>query len=140
MSVTGVQGFNYKVTLNANDLSGQSNAVSLSPTRAVDDATAFGMTTKEKSPGIRDWKGSIKAFLTVGATEALQTAWAAYTGEAAVALTLSPEGGATGDWQWSGNVIVSEVSHEASPDGGLVAITINFEGTGTLAGATISGT
>jgi hypothetical protein len=127
------EGFNYKIELlvgtATHDISGQSNSVSLSPSRNVDDATPFGVEWKEKMAGIRDWKGQLKIFYTENAGEAFALLWAHYTALTPVGITLTPIG--TGS-EFSGDVIFSEVSHEASPDGGVIAVTASFEGTGEL--------
>jgi hypothetical protein len=135
-----VEGFNYKIEINTPsvDISGQSNSVSLSPSKNVDDATPFGVEWKEKTSGIKDWKGQIKLFYTEGAAEAFALLWAAFEGNAAIPIKLSPTGGSVGEFQFSGNVHIAGLSHEASPDGGNIAAPADFEGTGTLDYAAVS--
>lgn len=133
IETTGVQGFNMKVMFNSVNVSGQSNKVTLTPSKSVDQVTPFGETWHLKASGIKDWKGSIDVFYNEENNEATDEFWDAFIGTAAVALSVSPKGGASTQWQFGGNVHIAEVSIEASPDGGFVMVSISFEGTGALA-------
>jgi len=137
---TAVQGFDYQILFGSEDtdISGQSNKISLAPSKAADDVTPFGVTWKAKMSGIRDWKGSLKVFYNEEAAEGFKLLWDAYVANASYSLKLSPKGGDATEYQWSGSVIITEISHEASPDGGPIAASVSFEGTGTLAYAAIS--
>jgi len=137
---TAVQGFDYQILFGSEDtdISGQSNKVSLSPSKSADDVTPFGVTWKAKMSGIRDWKGSLQVFYNEEASEAFKLIWDAYVSNASSSLKLSPKGGDATEYQWSGNVIITGISHEAAPDGGPIASSIDFEGTGTLSYAAIS--
>lgn len=129
-----LEGFNYQIELligtATTDISGDSNSVSLSPSRNVDDVTPFGVEWKEKMAGMRDWKGQLKIFYTEGAGEAFALLWAHYIALTAIGIVLTPTGSGEA---FTGTVIFSELSHEATPDGGAIAVTASFEGTGTLA-------
>lgn len=138
IETTGVQGFNMKVTFNSQDVSGQSNKVTVTPSKSVDQVTPFGEAWHLKAAGIKDWKGSIDIFYNEESNEATDEFWDAFIGTASVALDLSPKGGASTQWKFSGNVHVSEVSIEASPDGGFIMASISFEGTGALAKSVIT--
>lgn len=137
---TAVEGYNYQILFGAEDtdISGQSNKASLNPSKKIDNVTPFGVEWVRKMSGIKDWKGSLQIFYNEEASEAMLLMWSAFTGTSALSLKLSPKGGSVGDYQWSGSVHVGEVSHEAAPDGGPIAVTVNFEGTGTLSFAAIS--
>jgi len=137
---TAVQGFDYQILFGSedDDISGQSNKVGLSPSKSADDVTPFGVNWKAKMAGIRDWKGSLQVFYNEEASEAFKLLWDAFNSNSSYSLKLSPKGGDATEWQWSGNVIVTECPHEAAPDGGPIAASISFEGTGTLAYAAIS--
>ncbi len=137
---TAVDGHNYQILFGGSetDISGQSNKASLAPAKAINDVTPFGVEWKAKMSGLKDWKGSLQIFYNEEASEAMLLLWAAFTGSSESALKLSPKGGSVGNYQWSGNVHVGEVSHEAAPDGGPIAVSVSFEGTGTLSFAAIS--
>jgi hypothetical protein len=137
---TAVEGFNYEILFGATDtdISGQSNKISLSPSKSIDDVTPFGVEWKVKMSGIKDWKGSLDIFYNEEVGEAMALLWAAFIGNAASALKLSPPGGATGDFQWGGDVHVADVTHDSAPDGGPVVVSVSFEGTGTLAYAAVT--
>jgi hypothetical protein len=128
-----IEGFNYQVELLIGtvptDISGHSNSVSLTPSRNVDDVTPFGVEWKEKMAGIRDWKGQLKIFYTEDEGEAFDLLWEHYTALTEIGIILTPNGSGSA---FTGNVIFGEVSHEASPDGGPIAVTASFEGTGEL--------
>lgn len=132
IETTAVQGYNYKISINAQDVSGQSNSVSLSPAKQVDDVTPFGDAWKNKMSGIKEWKVSVKAFYNEENAEAMEEFWDAWDGAAAVAAEMVPAGGTSGDWSFSGNVHVADLAIEAAPDGGPIAVTANLEGTGAL--------
>jgi hypothetical protein len=137
---TAVEGYNYQIEFGATptDISGQSNKVSLKPSKSIDDVTPFGTEWKKKMSGIKDWKGSLQIFYNEEVGEAMALLWAAFIGTSAEALGLSPKGGSVGDFQWSGDIHVADVSHDSAPDGGPIAVTVSFEGTGELAYAAIS--
>ena len=136
---TAVEGFNYKIEFGSipTDISGQSNKVSLKPSKSIDDVTPFGVEWKVKMSGIKDWKGSLQIFYNEETGEAMALLWAAFVGSAASDLILTPAGGAGGDFQWSGDVHIADVSHDSAPDGGPIAVSVSFEGSGTLAYAAI---
>lgn len=129
---TAVQGFNYQIVLGGADISGQSNAASLEPGKAIDDVTPFGITWKLKMSGIREWKGQLKLFYNEEAAEAFMLLWAAYLSDNKVDLQLSPKGGSAGEFKFDGKVHIASIPHEAAPDGGAVTVTVDFEGTGQL--------
>jgi predicted secreted protein len=137
---TAVQGYNYEILFGGSDtdISGQSNKIGLSPTKNIDEVTPFGVTWRAKISGIKDWKGSIQVIYNEETNEAFDLLWDAYNGSSSSSLKLSPKGGSTGDYQWSGSVHISEISHEASPDGGAIVASVSFEGTGTLSYAAVS--
>lgn len=129
---TAVEGFNYQIKFGGTDISGQSNKVSLKPSKSIDDVTPFGTEWKLKMSGLKDWKGSLNIFYNEEAGEAMALLWAALVANEAEAILLSPKGGSTGAFQWGGDIHVAGVSHDSAPDGGPIAVSVSFEGSGVL--------
>lgn len=130
IETTGVQGFNVALTIASQDVSGQSNKFTLNPAKQIDDVTPFGVSSRLKASGIREWKGSIQVFYNEEANEGMEELWDAWEGTASVALTAVPKG--TPGWTFSGSIHIADLSIEASPDGGFIMVNASFEGTGAL--------
>lgn len=58
------------------------------------------------------------------------------TGDSVVSIKLNTEGDAVGDDQWSGDIVLSEVSIEASSEG-LMGFSFSGTGTGALTKGTV---
>ena len=128
-----------KIELATTDISGSSNTVSLEPERAIGRAATFDGDYLLKVAGKIDWKGKIRAIYTETTDEATNVAYTAFESGAATALTVSPGGGGVGDWEWSGNIIITKapiVLDSSSED--PVLMEFEFEGTGALTKAAVS--
>lgn len=134
INTTAVQGYNMKISfgVGAADISGQSNGVDLTPSRKVDDVTPFGQSWRMRMAGLKEWKGTLKIFYNEEAGEAWLLLKAAWQARVKVPLKLSPKGGSTGNFEWSGDVILADLPIKTSSDGGPVMVEVSFEGTGEL--------
>jgi hypothetical protein len=140
-TTTQQSGRDVKVTLNSVDISGSSNSIEIKSKLKVGSAGTFDGDWLLKTPGKREWDGSLNAIYTETAGEAFATIWAAFTSGLAVALKVSPKGGGVGDWEFSGNVIISEAPIKIDADkADPMMIAVKFEGTGDLTKAAIATT
>lgn len=97
------------------------------------DASIIGTQWRKNQATIKGWSGSFDAFWD----ETDEEGQGALTAGATVTLNLYPEGNATGAKYWSGEVIITSISYQASFDG-LVEASFSFTGTGALATQTVS--
>jgi hypothetical protein len=97
------------------------------------DAPIIGTQWRKNQATIKGWSGSFDAFWD----ETDDEGQGALTAGATVTLNLYPEGNATGAKYWSGEVIITSISYQASFDG-LVEASFSFTGTGALATQTVS--
>lgn len=97
------------------------------------DASIIGTGWRKNHATIKGWSGSFDAFWD----ETDITGQGALSAGATVTLNLYPEGDETGSVYWSGDVIVTSVSYNASFDG-LVEASFSFTGTGALGTQTVS--
>lgn len=97
------------------------------------DASIIGTQWRKNQATIKGWSGSFDAFWD----ETEEEGQGALTAGATVTLNLYPEGNATGAKYWSGDVIITSISYQASFDG-LVEASFSFTGTGALATQTVS--
>jgi predicted secreted protein len=106
---------------------------SLEVTSDVTDASTIGTSWRKNQATIKSFSGSFEGFwdetdtdgqgsLTVGGT---------------VTLNLYPEGNDSGDTYWSGDVIITSISYNASFDG-IVEASFGYTGTGALTESTVS--
>ena len=105
---------------------------SLEITSDTVDASIIGTSWRKNQATIKSWSGSFEGFwddtdtmgqgaLTVGST---------------VTLNLHPEGNDTGDTFWTGDVIITSISYNASFDG-IVEASFSFTGNGALTESTV---
>lgn len=134
---TAVHGKNMYISLNSQDVSGQSNSVSLELEKDIPDTTPFGSDWDLNTEGLKRWTGEVTVFYNEETNEGAEEAIAAWEGTSHVALTIAPKGNSSGNEEWSGNVRIQTVSTEATPQG-VTMLTASFTGNGALARAAIS--
>ncbi len=132
---------NVKITLASQDISGSSNKVELSPELESGDTFTFDGDWRIVTAGKLKWAGKFSVVYTETTNEGADKVWAAFIAGAPVALTVSPKGGSTGDWQFSGNILITKAPIELDgTKGDPVLMEAEFEGTGTLTKAAIATT
>lgn len=91
------------------------------------DATAMGATYKAYKTGIPVWSGSFACL----ADDTDTTGQEAISIGAEIALKLYADGDASGDEEFSGNVVITSLSRSVSHDG-LYELNVGFSGSGAL--------
>ena len=106
---------------------------SMEVTSDTTDASIIGTSWRKNQATIKSWSGSFDGFWDETDTNG-QGALAA---GATITLNLYPEGDDTGDTFWTGDVIITSISYNASFDG-IVEASFGFTGTGPLTESTVS--
>jgi len=135
---TGAQsGTGMKITLDAVDVSGSANKVSIKPTKAIGKTHTFLGNGPITVAGKEDWNGTVRAVYTETSGEAWHRLYTAWKAGALVALIVTPKGGSTGDWTFSGNVRLKDfpLDTEATSPGPMMA-EWSFEGDGEITKST----
>lgn len=132
---------NLKIELNSQNISGSSNNVSLNPVMESGGFYTFDGNWRKVLGGKFHWSGNIRAVYTEETNEALDVIWTAFRAGVPVALTASPAGGNTGDWEWSGDVLLTEPPLQMDGgDANPILVEVSFEGDGELSKAAIATT
>lgn len=97
------------------------------------DASIIGTSWRKNQATIKGWSGSFDAFWDETDTDGQGALSAGGT----VTLNLYPEGDDSGDTYWTGDVIITGISYNASFDG-LVEASFSFTGTGALTETTVA--
>lgn len=119
------------------DISGSANRVNINPTREIGRTKTFSGNFNISVPGKRDWDGNIRAVYTEVSGEAMDKLWAAFIAGTAKSLVVRPKGTAVGNWEWSGNVLVTSAPFDLDGNSSDVILAeIPFVGDGDLARAT----
>lgn len=119
-----------RITLGTQDISGSSNNVTLTPSLDSGQSATFDGDWKLTTAGKLSWEISIEALYTETASEATEELWDALTGGTAVAIAIQPKGDSAGNWEFSGNVIITQVEMPFDGTSGDPVI-VSAEGTGT---------
>ena len=96
----------------------------------AEDTTLSDTTKTYNVTAIKSWNGSVTCFW-----DEEDTGQVALAPGANVALVLAPEGVDSGDYRYSGNGLITEITRNVQR-GAITEITFNFIGNGTLTGAT----
>ncbi len=130
-----------KLTLNAKDISGSSNYIEITPKRKTGKTATFDGDWELTATGKMSWEGNIKVVYTETTDEGADVSWNAFIAGAPIALAASPKGGSTGDWEFSGNIIITEapVKFDGTSED-PVMVEFPFTGTGALTKAAIATT
>lgn len=127
------------ISVASQDVSGSSNKVTLTPTLQAGRFFTFDGDWGKVVGDKFTWAGTIRAVYTETSNEALEELYSAFEGAAAVALVVAPKGNTGGNWQWSGNVLITEAPIELEcGSGNAVMVEVSFEGDGTLTKAAIA--
>lgn len=121
-NATGKDGI---VKIGANAV-GELRSWSYSITGETIEDTSMGDTARTYKAGLTTWSGSAEAFF-----DAADTAQGAITAGAEVTLSFYPTGDDSGDSEYTGTAIVTEISSTAALDG-MVEVSFSFTGTGAL--------
>lgn len=130
-----------KLTLNSKDISGSSNYIEMTPKRKIGKTGTFDGDWELAATGKMSWEGTIKVVYTETTDEGADVAYDAFEAGVPVAMTASPKGGSTGDWEFSGNILISEAPFKfdgTSED--PVMVEFPFVGTGALTKAAVATT
>jgi predicted secreted protein len=96
------------------------------------DASIIGTSWRKNQATIKSFSGSFDGFWD----ETDTLGQGSLAAGATVTLNLYPEGNVSGDTYWSGDVIITSISYNASFDG-LVEASFSFTGTGALTESTV---
>lgn len=131
-----------KVELSSQDISGSSNKVELSPELESGDTYTFDGDWRLVLGGKLKWAGKLTAVYTEVTNEAVDKIWAAFIGQVPVALAVSPKGGTAGDWEFSGNILITKapIQLDGTKSGDPVLMEVEFEGSGVLTKAAVATT
>lgn len=100
----------------------------LNETAATIRTTAMGDTWETRSAGLNSWSGSLTCHLDDTDTSGQE----ALTVGAEVTLNLYPEGDTSGDEEYSGSAIITQVGTSQTFDNQTVQRSFSFEGNGAL--------
>ena len=128
-----------RIILNSQDISGSSNKVEITPKRKVGGTATFDGDWELTTAGKLSWEGTIDVVYTEVASEGADVAYAAFEAGEPVSLEVTPKGGEVGDWEWSGDIVITEmplVFDGTSEDPCMVSFP--FRGSGALTKATVA--
>lgn len=115
------------------DVSGSSNVVNLNYELLSGEVYTFDGDWRKVFPGKKKWSGDVNAIYSETATQALDVLWDALHAAAATSISISPDGGDTGDWEWTGEVLFTNVSIPLDgTDANPILCSFTFEGDGEL--------
>lgn len=126
------------LTLNAVDLSDHVIQISFEPTTDTPEDTAMGDNARSYLPGLNDATLNVtfNADYTTGEVDA--TLWTVYSGAAAVAFVVKPNGAATSTSNpaYSGNCILQSYGSIDGSVGDVATVAATLQVTGDVARAT----
>jgi len=135
----GISAKDMYVTLATTNISGSSNKVTLTPTLQAGEFYTFDGDWRKVVGDKFSYSGVMRAVYTETADEAMEELYTAFEGATAVAFVAAPKGNTAGNWQWSGNVLITEAPIELEAgSGNAVMVEFSFEGDGTLTKATVA--
>lgn len=130
---------NVVIKLNSADISGSANKVTLTRKKLIGKTYTFDGDYAIAVSGKSDWTVVITAVYTETQNEAMDALADAYESGQAVSLEIQPKGTGSGNWKFTGNVVIGE--HPIPLDAGSgdpVLVEFTCEGTGTLTRGTQS--
>ena len=112
------------------DISGSSNIVTLNCELAAGEFYTFDGDWRAVFAGKKKWSGSVQACYSETAAEAMDVLWDAWSGAAAVTISIDPSGSG---WTWSGEALftAAPIALDAG-DANPILVDFTFEGTGAL--------
>lgn len=135
----GISAKDLYITLATTDISGSSNKVTLTPTLQVGEFYTFDGDWRKVVGDKFSYTITVRAVYTETASEAMETLYDAFEGATPVAFEVAPKGNTAGNWQWSGDILITEAPIELEAgSGNAVLVEFTGEGDGTLTKAAIS--
>lgn len=130
-----------KLTLSTTDISGSSNKIEIKPKLDAGRTATFDGSWKIATSGKFEFDITMDVVYTETGSEAMDKIWTAFIAGAAVAFTASPKGGSVGEWEFSGNIIITDAPISLDgKSGDPVLVTVNAIGSGTLTKAAVAST
>lgn len=120
------------------DKIGELNSFTLTVTQNNEESFGFGDTWVTNTATSKGWSVEASGYHDpADSTGQAATIADILTGDSSVSIALRTEGDTTGDDEYSGTVILSEVSIEASADG-LMGFSFSGTGNGALTKGTVA--
>lgn len=125
-----------QITLNALDISTNTNSITFERDNDTHDTTTFGATSHTYIAGLIDGKMTLAGFWDKTASTGSQKVFTALVGDSdGAAFVYGPEGSTTGNVKYSGTIILESYT-ESAP----VADVITFTASLKISGAVTVGT
>ena len=115
------------------DISGSSNHVEINMEQIAGEYYTFDGDWRAVQAGKKKWSGTVNACYSETDGEAFDVMWTDFAAAGSVSISISPAGGTSGDWEWTGEVLFTTapvVLDAAGAD--PILVDFNFEGDGTL--------
>jgi hypothetical protein len=120
------------------DLIGELNSFTLTITQNTEESFAFGDTWTGNTATSKTWSVEASGYHDPDDTNGqVATVTDILTGDSSVSVKLRTEGDTTGDDEYTGTIILQEVSIEAAADG-LMGFTFSGVGNGALTRGTVA--
>jgi hypothetical protein len=120
------------------DLIGELNSFTLTITQNTEESFGFGDSWTTNTATSKNWNVEASGYHDPDDTNGqVATITDILSGDSSVSVKLRTEGDTTGDDEYSGTIILQEVSIEASADG-LMGFSFSGIGTGALSKGTVS--
>tara|TARA_R110002020_G_scaffold166393_5_gene354377 strand:+ start:247 stop:654 length:408 start_codon:yes stop_codon:yes gene_type:complete len=132
-----IKGHSGSLRDGSGNIVGELTSFTMTVTQNSEQHNAFGETFMNTTATNKSWAVEGSGMFDPDDAQQAAIVDELVSGDAVYAIEVRPEGDATGDDKYTGNVVIGEVSVEASSEG-VIAFSFSSQGTGTLTKGAVS--
>jgi hypothetical protein len=138
-TTSAINGKATTLSANSQNIAGSSNALEFEIKMLNGEYYTFDGDWRKVLGGKLSFSGTLTIVYSETSGEGMQVLYDAFVNRTPIAFVASPAGGASGAWQFSGNILLTSIplSFKAD-DANAIMVGVPFEGDGQLVRATIA--